>query len=483
MGHVDHGKSTLLDYIRKANTVEGEAGGITQHLSAYEATHTTKENGVKKITFLDTPGHAAFSQMRSRGARVADIAILVVSAEDGVQMQTKEALAQIKEAGIPYIIALTKIDKPNANIDRAKNSLLENEIYVEGYGGDIPCVPVSAKSGQGIDELLDMLLLVAEMGELHGDPSKPAEGVVIESHVDPRKGTSATLMIKDGVLKKGDFIVAEDCMAPVRGIENHAGEHISEAGLSTPVGITGFNKVPAVGAPFRAYSSKKEAEKAVMQFGTQAPVQTAHADAPQSPEKVSVPIVIKTDVLGTLEAIEAAVENLSNEFVQPKIIHSGVGDISENDMKVATGAENPIVVGFHTKADKRAVQLGERFGIEVHTFDIIYKLTEWLEEELARRIPKEMKQEVIGRAEVLRVFNAEKRRQVLGGKVLEGVVRNNTRFHLVRRGHPLGDGEIVELQHMKAKVGEVDSGKEFGMMTESKLELVKGDIIECFIQA
>ena len=266
MGHIDHGKSSLLDYIRKTNIVEGEAGGITQHLSAYEVTHhldQTRKDALasNRITFLDTPGHEAFSKMRARGAGVADIAILVVSAEDGVKEQTKEALRSIKEAGIPYIIAINKIDKPNANIERTKQNLAENEIYLEGFGGDVPFVPISAKLGTGIPDLLDMMLLVAEMENLTGDTFLPAEGIVVESNIDTKRGTSATLIITNGTLKKGMFILAEESMSPVRAIENFLGKQVSEATFSSPVQITGFDALPSVGSTFRAYANKKDAER------------------------------------------------------------------------------------------------------------------------------------------------------------------------------------------------------------------------------
>src|SRR3989344_6859865 len=319
MGHIDHGKSSLLDYIRKSNVVAGEAGGITQHLSAYEVNHPVKEGVANRITFLDTPGHQAFSKMRSRGAGVADIAILVVSAEDGVKEQTKEALKAIKEAGIPYIVAINKIDKPNANIERTKQNLAENEIYLEGFGGDVPFVPISAKLGTGVSDLLDMMLLVAEMENLTGDSTLHAEGVVVESHIDTKRGTSATLIITNGTLKKGSFILAEESMAPVRAIENFLGKQVPEATFSSPVQITGFDSLPAVGATFRAYSNKKDAEKA------QDALREARAKVkpvaiirtiPLAENALVVPIVLKSDVAGTLEALEKEISKIERERIR-----------------------------------------------------------------------------------------------------------------------------------------------------------------------
>jgi len=312
MGHIDHGKSALLDYIRKSNVVAGEAGGITQHISAYEVNHKTK-NGEKKITFLDTPGHAAFTAMRLRGANIADIAILIVSAEEGPKPQTLEALESIKKAGIPFAIAINKIDKPGANVEKTKNQLVENEIYIEGYGGDIPFVPISAKTGEGIPELLDTVLLIAEMEELKGDKNKPAEGFVLETKLDPQKGVCATLIIKDGSLKTGSFIVCEDKFASIRTVDNFLGKTLTDASFSSPVQITGFKEVPNVGAEFKIFETKKEAEKNATEYKDvlgSASKKEIQRISGKDEEKVIIPIVIKADVLGTIEAIQHEINKL-----------------------------------------------------------------------------------------------------------------------------------------------------------------------------
>jgi len=464
MGHIDHGKSALLDYIRKSNVVEGEAGGITQHLSAYEV-----DRGGKKITFLDTPGHAAFSDMRSRGATIADIAILIVSAEDGPKTQTIEALASIKKAGLPYIVAINKIDRPAANVEKTKQDLAEKEIFIEGYGGDIPAVPISAKTGEGIDELLDTMLLVAEVEELKGDSSKPAEGVVVESHLDPKKGISATLVVRDGALKKGMHVVAGETSAPVRILEDFAGKAISDATFSSPITITGWSGVPPVGSEFVVVKGKKEAELVVKENHVLA-VAAADAPAPRVMKDENIlyiPLVIKTDVAGTLEAIEQEIKKIKHDDVILNIVQKDVGKISENDIKLVAGSDNAIVVGFGVKTETRALDIADRFGVTIKTFDIIYEITEWLEAEVAKRAPKKIVEEVTGEAKVIRIFSQTKNKQVLGAKVREGVFNLKSKVNIVRRGNKIGTGEIVELQQQKAKTDSVQEGNEFGAMIAS----------------
>lgn len=482
MGHVDHGKSTLLDYIRKTSIVETEAGGITQCLSAYEVHHKDKDNNEKRITFIDTPGHAAFSQMRYRGASVADIAILVVSAEDGVKQQTKEAFASIKDAGVPYIVAINKIDLPGANVEMTKQNLAENNIFVEGYGGDVPFVPISAKTGEGVDDLLDMMLLVSEMEGLEGDEGVNAKGVIIESHLDPKKGVSATIVIKDGVLKGGMHVVAEDSMSPVRIFENFLGKAIKEALFSSPIRIIGWSKLPDVGSAFTSYTTKKEAEEAVKKN-----IQDLKSGAIKiTPGKTIegmfiLPLIIKADVAGMVEAIEKEIEKIQHDNIAIKIIGSGSGDITENDIKLSCGAKNTIIIGFNVKADAKARELAERMGVSIELFDIIYKLTEWLEEEIKKRAPKVLVEETVGKAKIMKVFSKTKNKQVVGGKVLEGVLKTKAAVKIMRRENNIGKGEIMELQQAKTKAKTVEEGNEFGTMIESATEIAPGDIIEAFI--
>ena len=488
MGHIDHGKSSLLDYIRKTNIVEGEAGGITQHLSAYEVEYNSKgSTTANHITFLDTPGHEAFSKMRARGAGVADIAILVVSAEDGVKEQTKEELRSIKEAGIPYIVAINKIDKPNANVERTKQNLAENEIYLEGFGGDISFVPISAKIGTGVPELLDMMLLIAEMENLTGDRSLPAEGIVVESHIDTKRGTSATLIITNGTLKKGSFILAEESLAPVRAIENFLGKQMSEATFSNPIQITGFDSIPAVGSLFRAYANKKDAEKEQAEHLNQREAHTKTKPAesvrtiPLAENALVVPIVLKADVAGTLEALEKEILKIEREHIKIKIIATGVGTIGENDAKLASGSDSAIILGFHTKVERGAQDIAERFGITIKTFDIIYKLSEWLGEELDRRTPKIMGEEITGTAKILKAFSVMRNKQVIGGKVLTGNLEVGAQVKIMRREVEIGRGKIEGLQQQKLASKKVEEGNECGMMVEAKVEIVGGDILEAFV--
>lgn len=481
MGHIDHGKSTLLDYIRKSNVVAGEAGGITQHISAYEVTHKDEHGKDQRITFLDTPGHEAFSKMRERGALVADIAILVVSAEDSVKTQTIEAWNTIKESGIPCIVAINKIDKPGANLDKTKIDLAEKEIYLEGFGGDIPYAEISAKTGQGVDTLLDVILLVAEMAAFTCDLSKPATGYVIESKLDTKRGASATLVIKDGTLGKGMFTVAEGSMVGTRIVENFLGKMITEATCSSPVRITGWDVLPPVGAKFESYGSKKEAEAAAKANteALKAGKLTTNVAAVEGMKLV--PLIIKTDVLGTMDAIEKEIGKMTTDKVGFKIISKGVGAIGEGDVKTAVADKETLVVGFNVKVDGSAFETAEKNGIQIQTFDIIYKLTDWLAEMLEERRPREEVIETTGKAKILKTFSKTKERQVVGGKVIEGRLTADANVRIMRRDFEIGHGKVVELQQGKARAKEVMEESEFGMMIETKTDVAPGDIIEAFV--
>ncbi|MAF59813.1 MAG: translation initiation factor IF-2 [Candidatus Pacebacteria bacterium] len=478
MGHVDHGKSALLDYIRKTNVVESEAGGITQHISAYEVNHKTKEGKENRITFLDTPGHESFASMRERGSRVADIAVLVVSAEEGVKKQTLEALSSIKESGIPYIIAINKIDLPGANIDRTKDNLLENEIYLEGLGGDIPWVAISAKTGVGVPELLNTMLLVAELEELKGDGEIPAEGVIIESELDPRKGISATLVIKDGTLKEGMCISSGDAMSPVRIMEDFTGKKIKSATFSSPIRIIGFNKIPQVGTEFKAYDSKKEAEAACSTVDTRA-VENIELD--EDDERVVIPIILKADVLGSIGAINHEIEKIKNERVVIRVVQESAGDITEGDVKVALVSEHALIIGFNVGVDNAAKELALRHEIEIHTFDIIYKLAEWLEGAIKEHTPQIETEELSGSATILKVFGKTKGKQVVGGRVSSGALSVGNTVMIKRRDNDIGEGTVTNLQSGRADAKKIEEGQEFGAQIESKIEIAEKDSIESFI--
>ncbi len=479
MGHIDHGKSTLLDYIRKTNVVDKEAGGITQHISAYEVEHTLADGRQTKITFLDTPGHEAFGKMRERGATIADIAVLVVSAEDGVKTQTLEAYNAIKSAGIPYVVAINKIDKENADIERTKLSLAENEIYLEGYGGDISFVPVSARTGQGIPDLLEILALTADIAGLKGDKNALAQGFVIETNRDAKKGISATLVIKEGILPSGAYVVCGGSMAPVRLLENFLGKKITEATMSSPVRLTSWDSVPAVGEMFVTYETKKEAEKAVEEFK---PIVVAQAEnVTESAEMKVIPVIIKSDAIGSSEAIKHELAKVKHERVHIKVVYSGIGDITESDIKMIAGTPGSVVLGFNVKIDNQAKAVIERLGIPAHLFSIIYKLTEWLDEYSKQNAPTIEVEEVLGQAKILKFFSKLKDKQIVGGKVLSGEIKLGHTVRVMRQGTQLTQGVIRELQQQKLKESTVREGYEFGAMIDAKIELAPGDIIEDFI--
>lgn len=472
MGHIDHGKSTLLDYIRKSNVVAGEAGGITQHISAYEVLHIKDERD-HAITFLDTPGHEAFKAIRNRGARVADIAVLVVSAEDGVKPQTLEALKVILESKMPFVVAINKIDKPGANVDRTKQNLAEHDVFLEGYGGGIPWTAISAKVGTGIPELLDLLILVSELEELTADRDAPASGIIIESNLDTKKGISASVIVKNGTLKKGDVAVSGTSLAPLRMLENFLGKPIESATFSSPVRIVGWDSLPVVGSPFVSVSNKKEAvaliekEKAL----------STQEDALEvfSEDLTIVPIVVKADTSGSLDAVVYEIGKLRNDRVVPKVVLSGIGPISENDIRAASTNENALIIGFHTKVDPKAESLALRSGITIYSFDIIYKLTEWLLEALTERTPSIEVEEIIGTAKILKIFSKTKDKQILGGRVESGTLSVNDSVRIFRRDLEISRGRVRELQQMKQKTSSVSEGNEFGAMIEAKFEIAPGD--------
>ena len=480
MGHIDHGKSTLLDYIRETNICAEEAGGITQHMGAYQVNHVSSDGKKHQLTFLDTPGHEAFCSIRTRGAQAADIAILVVSAEDGVKPQTLDALKAIKAQKIPYIVAINKIDKPNANVDRTKTSLGENEIYVEGWGGDIPCVSISALKGDGVPELLDMVILMAEMADLTTHPEKMAEGIVVESELDTRTGVHATLLIKDGSLEVGMYVVAGSSFAPVRFIENFLGKKIESATASMPVFIVGWNEVVPCGSPFIAVASKKEAETIALEYRATHKA-CAKIMQEENPNIVTLPIIIKADTNGSLEGVRHELAKITHDKVRLKVVAEGLGEINENDVKIAIGDPSILLIGFHVMPDSKAAAIIERSAVPLSVlyFDIIYKLSEFLREKLMELVPKEYIEEVTGRAKILALFSKEKDRQVVGGKVETGTLESGNDVRIMRRSEEIGRGKIRELQSKKIRVSEVAEGFEFGTMIEAKMEIAVGDRVEC----
>lgn len=480
MGHIDHGKTTLLDRIRSANVAEKEAGGITQHIGAYGV-----ERAGKRITFIDTPGHEAFSKMRERGARVADVAILVVAADDGIKPQTLEALAAIKTANIPYIVALNKIDKPGANPDTVKKQLSEHEVFIEEWGGTVPLVAVSAKQGLHIDELLDMILLVAEMQELKADPAAQATGVVIESHRDARRGNTATLLVRNGTLNVGDYVSAGDALTRVRIMESYRGETVASADPGTPVQVVGFDDVPVVGVTFQSCSTKTEAEdmcgiaERLQKRG--AVVGTASHD-----DISIIPILIKADADGSREVLEDALSKLAFGATQLKIVDTGVGDITEGDVKaVATDRSDMIgamILGFNVKITADARLSAERFNVQVATFPIIYDALEWVEKTAKEMTPKKMRRVEHGQLEILKIFAEEKGSIVIGGRVTEGTIEKSDRFEALHRGRIIGKGSIKSLQKDKAAAESVGTGSLCGLSISYVEHLEKGDVLQMYAE-
>ena len=478
MGHVDHGKSTLLDYIRKTNIVDKEVGGITQRISAYEVVHEDEKGKDQKITFLDTPGHEAFSKMRERGAKIADIAILVVSAEDGVKPQTIEAWKSITDMKLPVIVAINKIDKPGANVEKTKIELAEKEIYLENFGGQTPFVEISAKTGAGIDALLSLILIITDMEGWQCCDSEPASGFVIEANLDSKRGIQASLVIKNGTLKSGMTVVVGNSMCSTRILENFLGKPIKEATACAPIRIFGFDKMPQVGGEFVSFDNKKEAQEYVENWNNN---KKADVNVPvESTNKKIIPILLKADVAGSLEALEKEIALIKSDGAEFRIISRGVGPISESDIKNIADGQSAIVVGFNVKSDRSAVETAEKRGIVISFFDIIYKATQWLQAEMENRRPRIETVETTGRVKIIRAFSRTKDRQILGGKVTEGSIFLNATIKIMRRDFEIGRGKVVNLEKGKVKTSVVEEGNEFGMMIESKFEIAAGDVIESF---
>lgn len=480
MGHIDHGKSTLLDFIRKSNVVEHEAGRITQHLGAYEIEHTDTAGKKKRITFLDTPGHEAFKGVRSRGAEVADIAILIVSAEDGVMPQTLEAYKCIKNDEMQVIVAINKIDAPRADIVRAKNSLIENEIYVEGMGGSIPVVEISAKTGKNIGDLLDLILLSSEVENLVGDFNKGATGYIVEVNKDKLKGISATLVIKDGTINQGDFVVCEDAFSPIRIMEDQNTVKIKSATFSTPVHVSGWNKLPNVGAKFETVYSKKEAEKYCDEWKRNFSEKKIDPKIKNTGDNFVIPVIIKADTQGSIEAIEYELSKIQMLHAELKVVISGTGNISEKDAKIAGTNSNTLTVGFGVDVDKQAEIIRERAGLNIKTFKIIYELVDWIKSTAENMRPRVRMEEKRGLVKVIRIFNKVKSAQVFGGKVTEGVITVGNQIKVLRRGEEICRGVVKGLQQQKTTANEVSEGSEFGSSVEAKMEIAIGDEIEAF---
>ncbi len=475
MGHIDHGKTKLLDWYRKTKVVEEESGGITQHIGAYEVTHQGK-----RITFIDTPGHEAFSRLRSRGAKAADIAVLVVAADEGVKPQTKEAIDIILKNDLPFAVAINKIDKSEANSERVRSQLAETGVLVEGYGGKVPAAEVSAKGGKNMDALLEILLLLADLEALKADPLKPAEGTVVETNIDPKRGISATLLILDGTLKKGDIVAIGKSVETIRILEDFLGRGIDEAGPSSPILVAGLSGAPGAGDTFKTFHSKEAAED----FIASLPEDTAKEKAGSPTSDVNKPvfnIILKSDVAGSKEALEDSLKKLDSEIIRVRILRSEAGDINESDVKLAQATNLVTIVGFNVKVNPAVRELAENSNIRIIRGEIIYEIMNEVKRAMEDMLPPETKRTDLGRAKILKMFKKDGNKQIVGGRVEEGIIKKGAKAD-IKRGKDVaaGSGLILELQRNKVNAGEVEKGAEFGVMIDSKTAIQEGDVLEIF---
>lgn len=478
VGHIDHGKTTLLDYIRKSAVAARETGGITQKVSAYEVLHKGAE-GDRSITFIDTPGHEAFQKMRRRAGAAADIAVLIVAADDGVKPQTLEAYKAIMDANLPFIVAFTKIDKDTAQIERAKESLMKEGIYLEGLGGEIPFIGVSGKTGAGVPELLDLIGLVADLRDISCDAGKPLEGMIIESARDPRAGVSATIIIREGTLKIGGFAVAGRAIAPLRSIEDFTGAKVTSLSCGKPARITGFSEEPRAGARLLVVDTKKEAERLAEEEKIPEKLRPeARAEGEVNGARTLVRLALKADTAGSLEALEHEIGKLDPEGVELRVVFKGIGPVSDNDIKPLIGFNPSIILGFNVKTDASAKDLAERQHLSLETRTIIYELGDWLKEEVKKYKPETSLDTVTGTVEIIRHFSTTGAKHVVGGKVLSGVFNLHDRVLIKRRGIEVGPGKVINVQSQKADVKSVTQGTEFGAQIESKADIVAGDQLE-----
>ena len=485
MGHVDHGKTSLLDAIRKTNVTRGEAGGITQHIGAYVV-----DIDGQRITFLDTPGHEAFTAMRMSGANSTDIAVLVVAADDGVMPQTVEAISHAKAAGVEIIVAINKIDKPSANIERVKQELSEYELIPEDWGGSTPFVPVSAKTGEGIDDLLEMILLTAEVSELKANPNRAARGLVIEAQLDKGKGPVATILVQKGTLHVGDFIAAGACSGKVRAMMDDKGRRVKQAGPSTPVEILGLGDVPNAGEVLMSFENDKEAKNFAAAFVSENKNRLLEEtkgklsldnlfDQIQASDLKELPLIVKADVQGSVEAIKQSLLKLSNEEVVVKIIHGGVGAINESDVSLAS-ASNAIIIGFNVRPDATAKETAEREGEDVRLYRVIYNAIEDVQAAMKGMLDPVFEEKVLGHAEVRQTFKASGVGTIAGSYVLDGIFERDCQARIVRDGIVIYDGKLASLRRFKDDVKEVRAGYECGFVFENYNDVKEGDQVEAF---
>ena len=489
MGHVDHGKTKLLDAIRQTDVVARESGGITQHIGAYQV----EEKG-RTITFIDTPGHEAFTAMRSRGARVADVAILVIAADDGIQQQTKEAIEIIHRAELPFVVAINKIDKPTADVERVKTDLSNENLTPEDWGGKVVTIPVSATTGKGIADLLETVLLVADLDQqrIMSNPKRPAVGTVIESHVDKGEGPVATVIVQSGTLRTGDLFLVGDVAGKVKGLRNHYGDLVQEALPSTPVRILGLKGVPEVGDILKVIQDKrllKQQMKTARDTKIAKPVSARNLDQDakddqteeKGPKKASLPIVLKADNLGSLEAIESILQQFEHDEVAVDIVASGLGNVTEGDVATAhaTKAE---VYAFNVHALPAALDVAKEQDITINTYEIIYDLLQRIEENLNTLLSPKVIRTDLGTLKVLAVFRTERTSMIIGGKVSKGLIQNKAKFDIERDGETIGTGTVTQLQIGKQDASEVKQGKECGLKVTMTERIQDADLLHCYTE-
>ena len=482
MGHVDHGKTTLLDAIRNTDVVAGEAGGITQAIGAYSV-----KCHDKLITFIDTPGHAAFTEMRARGAQMTDIVIIIVAADDGIMPQTKEAIDHAKAAGVPIIVAINKIDKPEANIERVMTALVENGLTPEEWGGDIIVNKISAKTGEGIEGLLENILLVAEMQEYKANPNRYATGAVIEAKKDSKVGSTATLLIQNGTLRLGDPIVIGNYAGKVRTLKDDKGNNIVEAKPSTPVEVTGISEVPSAGDKFMAFESEKKAKEIARERELRSKEKDTNFSGMTLEDlfgrikegQKEIKVVLKADVNGSLEAVKNALEKIDVEGVKVSVIRGGVGAITESDVVLAS-ASDAIIIGFNVRGNNSTMDTAKQYGIEIKTYDIIYKVVEDMEHAMKGMLEPEFEEKVLGTAEIRQIFKFSKVGLIAGCHVLSGVIRNNLKARIIRDDVIVYNGAVNTLQHEKDQVKEVKKDMDCGITLENCQDYKEKDIIEVY---
>ena len=482
MGHVDHGKTTLLDYIRNSNVASGEAGGITQEIGAYQV-----ECNGKKITFIDTPGHAAFTEMRARGASVTDIVIIIVAADDGIMPQTKEAIDHAKAAGVPIIVCINKIDKPEANIDRVMTGLVEAGLTPEEWGGDTIVTKISAKTGEGVDELLENILLIAEMQELKANPNRYATGAVLESKMDKHVGAVATLLISNGTLRLGDPIVVGTAFGKVRTLKDDLGRNIVEAPPAMPVEITGLSSVPSAGDKFMAFETEKQAK----QIASDRALREKDADTNRTGMSLEelfgkineglkeINVVLKTDTNGSLEAVKSSLEKIEVEGVKINVIRGAVGGITESDIVLAS-ASNALIIGFNVRGNNKVLDMAKQYSIEIRLYDIIYKLVEDMEKAMKGMLEPIYEEKVTGTAEIRQLFKFSKVGMIAGCHVTSGTIKNNDKARVVRDSIVIYNGSIKSLQHEKDGVKEMSKDHDCGLTLDNFQDYKEGDIIEVY---